>query len=669
MKFIAMRVLYGTIAGLSIGAVAGAGELIYLTYSELKILMTPAQWSLLFAVAVVTYGLVGASVGAFTSVVMAPLLSRGAKVQYYRTVMNRDLLASSLAPTVGVCLAVMGWIVVSPWVLAAVRASRGLTWAVAVILFVAVAAAMWGMMVHRVLRRRDEGHPAVIPLWLPAPVLLMVLFVAGVVHPPAGGKGFGSHVNAALPNLVLITLDTYRADHLSFLGNDAVSTPSLDYFARKNVYFPNAVCPIPETAPSHASMLTGLHPLDHGVMDNASPLPQSADTIAEFLRDQGYSTAAFVSAYSLDRDLDLDQGFEVYDDDFDGRVRGRNDLALRRLSIWLRFRFGQPAKMTELERPAEITNVRAHEWLSRHYTENFFLWVHYFEPHAPYIPHGLEGFENNGVPGNPRVDHVAILDERRNDYEEDEKRILRSLYAEECSHLDRRVGDFLLMLEDYDVFDNSVIVVLGDHGEALGEHGVQFSHMGLYDPTVRVPFMLRAPAIGDEHVVVDDQVRVQDFFPTALTLLGFRFAAAMDGRDLVPRIRSQESGDVQALLVGRMGHIGSGLHVGLRETGWKYLRSPPPEAVEEFYILETDPDELQNMANELPDAVNAARIGVNAVMGSGALDDSGNVDAMAPEQRAMLEALGYVDGGEDASPTEAEPETETEEPTPEPTSE
>ncbi len=663
MKFIALRVLYGTLAGLSIGALAGAGELIYLTYTQLKILMTPAQWSLLFCVAVLTNGLVGAGVGAFTAAALAPLLGRGAKVQYYRSVMNRDLLASSLGPTVGVCLAVMGWIMVSPWVLTALRAERGITWAVAVLLFVTIIAALWGMTFHRILRRRDEGHPAVIPLWLPAPVLVMVLFVGGVVHPPAGGKGYGSHINEALPNLVLITLDTYRADHLSFLGNDAVNTPTLDYFARKNVYFPNAVCPIPETAPSHASMLTGLHPLDHGVLDNASPLAQSADTLAEFLHDQGYSTGAFVSAYSLDRDLHLDQGFDVYDDDFSGRVRGRNDMALRRLSIWLRYRFGQPAKMTELERPAEITNHRAMEWLSRHYTENFFLWVHYFEPHAPYIPHGLEGFENNGTPGNPRVDHVAILDERRNDYSEDEKRILRSLYAEECSHLDRRVGDFLLLLEDYDVFDNSVIVVLGDHGEALGEHDVQFSHMGLYDPTVRVPFMLRAPSLGDEHVVVDDQVRVQDLFPTALSLIGFRFAAQMDGRNLEPRIRGQETGDVQALLVGRMGHIGSGLHVGLRERGWKYLRSPPPEAEEEFYLLHEDPDEAHNVADQHPGHVDAARIGVNAVMGSGALDDSGNVDAMSPEQRAMLEALGYVDGGGEGTPSE--PETESDEPEPE----
>ena len=641
MKFLAIRALYGLAAGLSIGALAGAGELVYLTYSELKILMTPAQWSALYGAAVLTYGVVGAAVGVVVAGVLAPILGRGAKVDYYRSVMNRDLLASTLGPVIGACLAVMGWIVVSPWVLTALRAERGVVWALAVSGFVAVIAAMWGLVTYRILRRRDEGYPAIIPLWLPTPVIVAGLFVVGLVHPPAGGKGFGSHVNEALPNLVLVTLDTYRADHLSMLGQHDVSTPTLDYFARKNVYFPNAVCPLPETAPSHASMITGLHPLDHGVVDNASPLVAGADTLAEYLRDQGYSTAAFVSAYSLDRGLGLDQGFAVYDDDFTTRIRGRNDLALRQLSIFLRFRFGSPATMTELERPAELTNVRAAEWLARHYTENFFLWVHYFEPHAPYIPHGLDGFEDNGTPGAPKVDHVAILDERRNTYRADEIGGLQRLYAEECSHLDRRVGDFFSLLGDFEVYDDSVIIVIGDHGESLGEHGVQFSHMGLYDPSIRVPFMLRAPSIEQESVVVEDQVRVQDVFPTALRLMGFRYAGQLDGKDLVPRIRDEASGDLQALLIGRMGMLGSGMWVGLRERPWKYLRSPSPESREEFYRLVEDPDELTNAAVEEAGAVQAARVGVNQALGTTTLE-AGD-DAMPADQCERLRALGYVE--------------------------
>jgi arylsulfatase A-like enzyme len=643
MRFFAMRVLYGAIVGLSLGALAGAGELLYLTWFQLKLLMTPAQWSALFAMAVATYGLLGAGVGGATALALAPLLGRGAKVQYYRSVMKRDLLAPALTPVVGVVLAVLSLILVSPWVLVALRADGGLVWGLLVSGFVVVMSATWALAFHRILRRRDEGHPAVFPMWLPIPVLVMVLFVVGVVRSPAGGKGFGSHVNEALPNLVLVTLDTFRADHLSFLGNRAVSTPTLDYFARKNVYFPNAVCPLPETAPSHASMLTGLHPLDHGVLDNASPLPSSAETLAEFLHGHGYSTAAFVSAYSLDRELRLDQGFDVYDDDFTRRVRGYNDLALRQLTIWLRFRFGQPAKMTELERPAEYTNARAAEWLSRHYSENFFLWMHYFEPHAPYVPHGLEGFEVNGKPGAPSVDHVAILDERRNSYSPDEVVKLRALYAEECSHLDRRIGDFFLLLEDYEVYDNSVIIVLADHGESLGEHEVLFSHMGLYDPSIRVPFMLRAPALGDEHVVVEDQVRVQDVFPTALSLLGFRYAATMDGRDLQPRIRQQESGDLQALLTGRMGHLGTGMHVGLRERSWKYLRTPPPESTEEYYRLLEDPDELHDVSGEETQAVQAVRSAVNAVIGGTSVGEPAGTGDLDPEQCERLRMLGYVE--------------------------
>ena len=138
MRFAAFRVLYGAVAGLCIGVLTGAGEVTYLTYSDLKVLMTPAQWSALFGVAVLTYGGLSAGIGAVVAGVLAPVLGRGAKVDYYRSAMNRDLLASTLAPAIGVCLAAMGWIVVSPTVLAALRTEGGKTWGLAVSGFVLV---------------------------------------------------------------------------------------------------------------------------------------------------------------------------------------------------------------------------------------------------------------------------------------------------------------------------------------------------------------------------------------------------------------------------------------------------------------------------------------------------------------------------------------------------
>ncbi len=643
MKYLLLRVLYGIVAGLCVGVLAGAGELVYLSYAQMKIMMTPAQWSLLFAVAVGSYGAVGALAGGGTAALLAPITGRGARVQYFRSVMKRDLLASTIAGSVGVSALSMGWIVGSPWILAAVRADDGLAWGISVAGFIAVSAAMWTLVLYRLLRRRDEGEVGGLPLWLPVPVLVLGLFVSGAFKDPAGGKGFGTHVNEALPNLVLVTVDTFRADHLSWLGHPLASTPTLDYFARKNVYFANAVCPMPETAPSHASMLTGLHPLDHRVLDNASPLPDDVDTLAEFLHDQGYSTAAFVSAYSLDRDLHLDQGFDVYDDDFARRVRGRNDLALFRLAVQLGFLLGRPATMGDVERPGDVTNARVEEWLLRHHGENFFLWVHYFEPHAPYVPHGLDGFEANGTPAHPALDHRAILDERRNAYPASEVEPLKRLYAEECSYADRMVGELMRTLEEYGVLDDSVIVIAADHGESLDEHGIAFSHMGLYDPSIRVPLMIRAPALGDLHRVVEDQVRVQDIYPTVLPLMGFRYAMRMDGRDLGPRIRGEESGDLQALIVGRMGTMGSGLYVGIRERTWKYIRSPSPEGAEEFYLLDRDPGELDDVAADYPQAVEAARLGVNAALGGTTLEVSGTSGGLSPDQRARLEALGYID--------------------------
>jgi arylsulfatase A-like enzyme len=297
--------------------------------------------------------------------------------------------------------------------------------------------------------------------------------------------------------------------------------------------------------------------------------------------------------------------------------------------------------MDDLERDAADTNTRVYEWLARHRAENFFLWVHYFDPHAPYVPHGIDGFEANGRPGDPSVDHAGILDQRRNDYEAGEMEPLALLYAEECSYVDRQLGELLRTLEDFQVLDRSVIVIVGDHGESLGEHDINFSHMGLYDPTVRVPMMLRSPSLGDDARVVEDQVRVQDLYPTALRLMGFRYAAQMDGKNLVPRIEGKESGDLQALLVGRMGKLGDGFWVGLRERQWKYLRTPPPEGREEFYLLLEDPGELNDVSAEQEKAVQAARLGVNAALGGTGLEDLAGADLSA-EQRARLEALGYV---------------------------
>jgi choline-sulfatase len=267
---------------------------------------------------------------------------------------------------------------------------------------------------------------------------------------------------AAKQNVLLITIDTLRADHLGSYGDKTIHTPNLDALAANSLFFQNAVCPAPLTLVSHTSLMTGLYPYHHGVHDNAGTVRPNANTLAEILKSNGYHTYAFISGFPLEHRFGLNQGFDLYDDTF---PRGKQHS-------FLDFR-------SERTADAVVQSV-----LSNHFTEPYFLWIHFYDPHAPYKHGGYDG---------------------------------------EIEFVDQQIGK---LLQKWDL-TNTIVAVAGDHGESLGEHGEYTHRIFVYDSTMHVPFWIKGPGVPVQKV--SKQVRLIDFVPTLLSFLKIAAPPSLDG--------------------------------------------------------------------------------------------------------------------------------------------
>ena len=394
-------------------------------------------------------------------------------------------------------------------------------------------------------------------------------------------------------NVLLITLDTTRADHLGCYGYTPAKTPNLDRLAREGIRFARVYCPAPLTLPSHASIMTGLYPVAHGVRNNGHDLPSGIKTLAEILKGRGYSTAAFVSSFSVDSRFGLDRGFDVYDDTF---------------------RSESPFKTQNEERRAEETFARFSRWLETNGTNRFFGWVHYFDPHLPYDPPSPYKEEFKGNP-----------------------------YDGEVAYMDRYVGALLERLKETGVLERTIIVIAGDHGEGLGDK-VETGHgIFLYEETLKVPLILHNPAVFPRSQVIESQVRLIDIAPTILEILGLQNeAAGMTGQSLVAWLRGKSRKDLDSLVETfyPRENFGWSELVGLVSGRWKYIQSPRPE----LYDVKNDPGEREDLV-----ASSAGKAGemkkkleqelLNSSAGS---RSAGEPAGVRPEDQERLRSLGYV---------------------------
>jgi choline-sulfatase len=418
-------------------------------------------------------------------------------------------------------------------------------------------------------------------------------------------------------DLLLITIDTLRADRLGVYGGPAGVTPALDALGHRGAVFLDATAHVPLTLPSHVSILTGRYPVSHGVHDNSGfSLPDTVPTLASTLHAAGYHTAAFVSSFVLRGSTGLARGFDTYDDRFEGA--GRAHLTI-----------------SSLERRAPEVAREAARWLTTA-RRPYFLWVHFYDPHAPYDAPAAFAAR---FPGRPYDAEVATSDFGVST-------VLGAL-KDRIEHVDdaRSVGEVERVEKAGSMPGRTVgpvIVATGDHGESLGEHGEAEHGILLYDATLHVPLIVAGPDVPSGSVV-REQVRHVDLLPTVLDLLGFPPPAAIDGTSLVPRFRGSSVHPEPPLshAESRFGelHFGWSPLRSVRDGTWKYIDAPAPE----LYDLRVDAGERDNRQGARPEtaAALARTLRQMAVAGNAVSHQAPAGTADAAER---LRSLGYVGG-------------------------
>src|ERR1700674_1888067 len=410
------------------------------------------------------------------------------------------------------------------------------------------------------------------------------------------------------PSVILITVDTLRADHVGCYGAQTVKTPTLDALARDGVVFERAISQVPLTWPSHAVILTGPYPFQNGGQDfTGQPLAQQFRTVSQAFQQAGYATGAVVSAFVLDRSWGLARGFDFYDDAFAAETFEKKDAGL-------------------VDRRAGESVAHAIAWLKKTPRRPFFLWLHLYDPHSPYDP-----------PEPYRTEYRSHL------------------YDGEIAYADHELGNLMAWLKQNHLYDSSLIVALSDHGESLGEHGEDEHGFFVYNATVHVPLIVKPPAgsgvAAGRH---REPVETTAVAPTLLQLAGLN--------DPVDKIYTQfqshsllgtKSGTNQA---GKQAANQTPRDPAYSETfypfssfGWSplhaleserfhFIEAPKPE----LYDLESDPGETRNIAAEQPATVDVVREKMQTLLAHNPFTRqyaaAGN---LSPDAQEKLRALGY----------------------------
>ena len=402
-------------------------------------------------------------------------------------------------------------------------------------------------------------------------------------------------VTKGRPSILLITLDTTRADHLEPYGAEDVETPALSGLADRGIVFEHAVATAPVTGPTHASILTGMYPRRHGIRNNLTHhLSEGTLTLADWLSATGYRTAAFVSAVVLEGRYGFDQGFEVYDD----KLRSSSESRITTMTT---------------ERPGRATADRALAWLDGLGDDQpYFLWVHFYDPHLPYSP-------------------PSPWAERYRDRP----------YDGEIAYMDAQIGR--LLQHPRAAGDDVVVVAIGDHGEGLGDHGEKAHGLLVYESTIRVPWILKLPG-GPTGARIAAPISQVDLVPTIVEMVASNAETtfeALEGRSLLPLLRGDDWDADRSLFAEAESPFftyGWARLQSVRRGSLKYIDAP----VVELYDLAADPDERTNLADNR--RADVQRLAVETVAWSENGGDSGSTAPVDAKTAEMLRALGYSAG-------------------------
>lgn len=424
-------------------------------------------------------------------------------------------------------------------------------------------------------------------------------------------------------NVLLITLDTTRADHLGCHDSSLTTTPRMDELARRGVVFSNAMCSASVTPVSHASILSGQHPYTHGlrvlhgVTENR--LPPSTVTLAEALRDEGYATAAFISAFPAGSRFGLEQGFDTFDEDF--LTTPMAEIVSRRGAV----------NTGTNQRGAAETTDRALQWLESRQGP-FFAWLHYFDPHdVQLLPPAEYLAEFPPVKGSPR-------------------QRLKAMYDIEIQYMDRHIGRVFDALEAAGRWKDTVVVIVSDHGEGLGDHD-WWTHGILYSEQLHSPMIIHAPEKQPGRRV-DHLVRTIDVVPTVLELVGINpsSVAEMDGVSLVPQLDGDTADPGLRAYADSVNMLTYTVTTGLQDkkndmlfavmdSEWKYIHHALRTEDGELFHLTEDPGELNNLYHQRPDMVK--RLLDDLRSRPFAPDPKHGRGRMSKEDMDRLRSLGY----------------------------
>lgn len=421
---------------------------------------------------------------------------------------------------------------------------------------------------------------------LPMRVITVCVLLFASLSAQSGEK------HSSQPDVFLITIDTLRADHVRCFGYEHIQTPALDGLAKDGVRFTQAFTPSPITNTSHVTILTGLMPSTHGVTDFALPLAATHPTLAELLKKRGYHTAAFISSIILDSKSfapGLDRGFDFYDN-FPESTKNKS-------------RWGR------LERRGMVVAEHAEAWLATRPAGPHFVWVHFYDPHDPY---------------EPPLPYSQIYKDR--------------LYDGEIAYADSALASFVRFLNKRGLYENSIVIVVGDHGEGLGEHHEETHGVFLYDSTTHVPLIIKLPGRRDAGKLIEEQVRTLDILPTVLGLLQMPEPERLDGESLQPYLVSDNIGDRTAVAETDYPlHFGWAPLRSMRAGGFKFIEAPKPE----LYDLRRDPGELQNTYAPWDSTVQKFRTALSEWR-SKTPPSEPSAGSVGKNTREELKALGYL---------------------------
>jgi len=490
---------------------------------------------------------------------------------------------------------------------------------------------------------------------------LALLWALALLAAPGCGKPAGK-------SLVIITLDTTRADHLGCYGYPLPTSPNIDALAKQGVLFEQAYAPMPQTLPSHATLFTGLPPRRHKALENAHILAPDITTLAEMLSDRDYETAAFIGARVLDDSTGMQRGFSVFDMPT-GKARDVQH---------------------PVERRGDAVTDSALSWaLARHFAAKpFLMWVHYYDPHGPY-----EAREQRIA-----LDQVEPLVRRQAEFKDLAPQELHDVAAIQCgydnelAYMDAQVGKLLHGLRQRKMLDDAIVVVVGDHGEGLMEHGEKSHGATIYQELMLVPLIIVLPDGSRAGTRVKAPVQMQDLLPTLLDLAclagtGGGAAGGLPGVDLSAAVRLGNEPAPRPIVFERPYYTPEGIRGGRALAhGWgfgelagvvvgdeKLIRLPPDETgtvKQQLFDLKADPDELRDIAGERPEAVARLSALLDEWLARYPVKEDEAAPTLTPEREEDLRRLGYL-GGQTVSETRPEVQPEAQpapEPAPEPAS-